>query len=363
MTASATFHAPQPPTDHQAATYQRVTIRRAGSYGRLEFEDRPALRPGPGEVVVNVAAAGVNYADCIVRMGLYSSAREFVGWPITPGFEFAGHVLAVGDGVDDLSVGGEVFGVTLFNGYAGQVCVPRDSLFTIPTGVSLEQAAGIPAVFLTAYYGLIELAAVRAGQRVLVHSAAGGVGGAMVQLAKASGCEVTGVVGGSHKVETALRSGCDHVVDKSTEPLWATVERHVPDGFDVVADANGVATLKDSYEHLRTPGKLIVYGFHTMFPKTGGRPNWPKLALGWLRTPRFNPLDMTNDSRSVLAFNLSYMFEERRLLTEGMARIGSWLEEGAIEPPPVKTYPLARVADAHRDIESGQTVGKLILVP
>jgi NADPH:quinone reductase-like Zn-dependent oxidoreductase len=357
---------PQPAiseTKQLAETCRKVVIRKAGSYDRIEFETVPALEPGPGEVVIQVEATGVNYADCVVRMGLYASAKEFVGWPITPGFEVAGFVGAIGEGVTDLQVGDPVYGVTLFNGYASQVKVARERVFALPEGVSPEEAAGIPAVFLTAYYGLVELAQPRAGQKVLVHSAAGGVGGSLVQLAKVMGCEVTGVVGGSHKVEAAKAFGCDHVIDKSTEDLWALAERYAPDGYDIIADANGVATLGQSYEHLRTPGKLVVYGFHTMMPKSGGRPNWLKLIWGWLRTPRFNPLDMTTSSKSVLAFNLSYMFEEQWLLDEAMERLSGWLAEGKIKPPPVTLYPLEKVADAHRDLESGKTVGKLILVP
>lgn len=348
-------------------TCRRVTIRRAGSYDRLELETVTGLAPGAGEVVIDVKATGVNYADCIVRMGLYASAREFVGWPITPGFEVAGLVKAVGEGVTDLAVGDRVFAVTLFNGYASQVRVAREKVFALPSGLTFEQAAGVPAVYLTAYYGLIELARPRPGQRVLVHSAAGGVGGALVQLAKVAGCEVTAVVGGAHKVDAARAAGADHVIDKSSEALWPAAERHAPGGYDVIADANGVATLGDSYAHLRTPGKLIVYGFHSMMSKStaqgGGRPNWFKLALGWLRTPRFNPLDMTQTSRSILAFNLSYMFEEQWLLTEAVERLTGWLADGSIQPPPVTTYPLERVADAHRALEGGATVGKLVLVP
>lgn len=360
MTATATQNAP---AETATNTYRQVTIRKAGSYDRLELETLPALEAGPGEVVIDVRAIGVNYADVVVRMGLYASAKDYVGWPITPGFEVAGVVKSVGEGVDDLAIGDRVIGMTLFFGYASEVCTPREKVFAIPADLSFEQAAGFPAVFLTAYYGLIELARPRAGQHVLVHSAAGGVGGSLVQMAKAMGCEVTGVVGGSHKVETVKGHGADHVIDKSTQALWKEAEAVASEGFDIIADANGVATLKDSYEHLRRPGKLIVYGFTTMMPKTGGKPNWLKLISGYFRTPRFNPLDMTTNSKSVLAFNLSYLFEEQWLLDEAMTQICAWLEEGTIKAPSVTTYPLEKVADAHRDLESGKTVGKLILVP
>ncbi|NVI98774.1 zinc-binding dehydrogenase, partial [Myxococcus sp. AM009] len=170
-------------------------------------------------------------------------------------------------------------------------------------------------------------------------------------------------VGGTHKVETALAQGAAVVIDKSREALWAAAERAAPRGYDVVLDANGPSTLRDSYKHLASPGKLVIYGFHSMLPRTGGRPNYAKLAWDWLRTPRFDPLTLTNDNTSVLAFNLSYLFEQRAVLEESMARLLGWLEEGKLVPPPVKSYPLDAVADAHRALESGGTVGKLVLVP
>ena len=342
---------------------QKIVIHRAGGHEQLRVEEHPDPTPAPGEVVVRTGAIGVNYADCVVRMGLYESAKEYVGWPITPGFEVAGTVAAVGAGVEDLAIGAAVFGVTRFGGYATHVAVPRHQVFPLPRGFSEAEAAAFPAVFFTAYYALFELAHVRAGQTLLVHSAAGGVGTALCQLGKVAGCRVIGVVGGAHKVDTARAAGADVVIDKSTEPLWPAVERAAPRGCDVVLDANGVATLRKSYDHLSKPGRLVVYGFHSMMPRQGGRPNWIKLAWDFLRTPRFDPLRLTNENRSVLAFNLSYLFEERRILDEGMARMNAWIDEGRLRPPIVTTFPLARVADAHRAIESGRSVGKLVLVP
>ncbi len=341
----------------------RIVVHRAGAYERLQLETSNLPPPGPDEVAIEVHAAGVNYADVVVRMGLYASAKELVGWPITPGFAVAGIVSAVGENVTDLRVGARVLAVTLFGGYASALNVPRHQVFGLPDGLTFVEGAAIPAVFLTAHFALHQLAHPRRGDRVLVHSAAGGVGTSLVQLAKLAGCEVTGVVGANHKVEAARAIGCDHVIDKSTEDLWPRAEAIAPMGFDVVLDANGVATLGASYDHVRAAGKLVVYGFATMMPKTGGRPNYLKLAIDWLRTPRFNPLDMTNKSRSVLAFNLSYLFDRADILAEGMHDIMRWLADGKLVPPPSKTFPLERVADAHRDIESGKTIGKLVLVP
>ncbi len=341
----------------------KVVVHSAGGYERLTFETGALPAAHRGEVRIDVRAIGVNYADAIVRMGLYASAKEYVGWPITPGFEVSGVVGSLGEGVTDLAIGDEVFAVTRFGGYSTHVVVDRAQVFRLPAKVSFEQAAALPAVFMTAWYALFELAHPRPGAKVLVHSAAGGVGGALVQMAKLAGCEVTGVVGKTAKVPTTKAAGADHVIDKSVQPLWREAERIAPDGFDLILDANGISTLGDSYKHLRRAGKLVVYGFHSMMPKLGGRPNWPKLALDYLRTPRFNPLDLTNGSHSVLAFNLSYLFDRADLLHEGIGQVVRWIEDGKIQPPPVVTYPFRDVARAHADIESGRTVGKLVLLP
>jgi len=314
-------------------------------------------------VLAATEAIGVNYADCVIRMGLYDSAKELVGWPITPGFEIAGTVTAVGEGVTDLAPGAKVLAVTMFGGYSTHVAVPRHQVFPLPSKLDAAQAAGFPTVFLTAYYALFELAHPRPGASILVHSAAGGVGSALVQLGRIAGCRVVGVVGSSHKVETARAMGADVVIDKSREDLWKVAEQASPRGYDVVLDANGVSTLPQSYAHLASPGKLVIYGFHSMMPRQGGKPKWLKLAWDWLRTPRYNPLTLTNDNTSVLAFNLSYLFEQKEILAEAMSRLLTWVEEGKLVAPPVKQFPLDQVAEAHRAIESGTTVGKLVLVP
>ncbi|MBX3232243.1 MAG: zinc-binding dehydrogenase [Labilithrix sp.] len=341
---------------------KRVRIRSAGGYEKLEIEEVAAREPAQGEVRIAVEAIGVNFADCIVRMGLYASAKEYVGWPITPGFEVAGRVDRVGEGVTRHRVGDRVIGLTRFDGYATSVVVPEHQAFGFPAAWSMEAAAGFAVVFFTADYALSELAHPRKGASLLVHSAAGGVGTALLQLARAYELRAIGVVGAPHKVKVAKEQGAEHVIDKSSEDLWAAAERYAPKGYDVVLDANGVETLAGSYEHLRPTGRLVVYGFHTMMRRGGpGTPSWPKLALDWLRTPRFNPLDLTNDNKSVMAFNLSYLFEERALIDEARARLMALADRGAITPPATRAFPFDAVADAHRAIESGTTTGKLVL--
>ena len=340
---------------------RRIVIDRPGGYGRLRVEDAPDPLPGEGEILVDVAAVGVNYADCVIRMGLYASAREMVGYPITPGFEAAGTIAALGPGVEGPAPGTAVMALTLFGGYATRLCVPARQVFALPPNVSIEQAAGFPTVFLTAWYALHELAHPHAGDTLLVHSAAGGVGGALVQLGRRLGCRVVGVVGAEEKAAVAESLGADEVLVKSSR-LWERLRRLSPAGYDVILDANGGPGLRDGYRHLAPGGKLVVYGFHTMLPRGKGRPSWPKLVIDYLRTPRFDPLKLTRDNRNVLAFNLSFMSEKADLLARGLGEMLSWVAAGDIRPLAVTTYPFAEIARAHRDLESGNTTGKLVLI-
>ena len=351
-----------------SAPVRKIVIHAAGGYDRLVLESHDDPRPLPGEVVVRTEAIGVNYADCIVRMGLYESAKKYVGWPVTPGFEVAGVVESIGVGVRDLTPGTRVFAVTRFGGYATHVAVPRHHVFAIPDRFDVFEAAAFPSVFLSAYWALMELARPRRGSVILVHSAAGGVGGALVQLGKIAGCTVVAVVGTSGKVEVARKLGADAIIDKSQTSLWREAERHAPNGYDVVFDANGVSTLRESYRHLASPGKLVIYGFHSMLPRAtsagaAGRVRWASLARDYIRTPRFDPLAMTNENRSVLAFNLSYLFERKDVLAESMSALLEWVREGKIWPLRVTRFSLSDVASAHRALESGRTAGKLVLVP
>src|SRR3954471_20931487 len=342
-------------------TMHKVVIHKAGGYEQLKLEMHPVLKPGARQVLIRTQAVGMNYANICVRWGIYESARRFVGWPITPGFEYAGWVEEAGREVEHLKPGDAVFGVTLFNGYSTHVCATADLVWPKPQALGFEAAGGFLAVHLTAYHGLLQNIVIRPRMSVLVHSAAGGVGSALVQLCKLHGLHVIGVVGASHKVEYVRELGADAVIDKSTHALWAEAERLCPDGYDLVFDANGPETLARSYAHLRPTGKLLVYGFHTLLPKQGGRVNYLKAALGLLRIPRFNPLRMTTENRGVVAFNLSFLFGRTDLLHTAVKDLTAWVEAGNIRAPQVRSYALADVAQAHRALESGETTGKLVL--
>jgi NADPH:quinone reductase-like Zn-dependent oxidoreductase len=340
---------------------RKVVIHKPGGYERLRLETHPVPKPGNRQVLVRTEAVGVNYADICVRWGVYESARRFVGWPITPGFEYAGWVEEVGPEVTHVKPGDPVFGITFFNGYATHVCVEADCVWAKPEALDFEAAAGFLAVHLTAYHGLLQNVVIRPGMRVLVHSAGGGVGSALVRLCKLHDLQVTGVVGAGHKVEYVRQLGADAVIDKSSRSLWDEAKRLCPDGFDLVFDANGPETLAQSYAHLKPTGKLLVYGFHTLLPKRGGRINYLKAALGMVRMPRFNPLSMTSENKGVVAFNLSFLFGRADLLQAAVRDLTAWVEAGRIHGPKVRSFALADAAQAHQALESGRTTGKLVL--
>jgi NADPH:quinone reductase-like Zn-dependent oxidoreductase len=341
---------------------RRIVIDRPGGYDALQLREVPLSEPGPGEVLIDVEACGVNYADGIIRMGLYASAKALHGYPITPGFELAGRIAALGAGVESLTIGQRVIGVTLFGGYTSAIVLKADRVFPCPDRLDTVAAAGIPTVFLTAWFMVHEQVHPRAGERWLVHSAAGGVGMALCQLGRLAGVEVTGVVGAAGKVDAARAAGAAHVIDKSREDWRAAARRIVPQGYDAIYDANGVSTLGASWDLLAPMGKLVIYGFASMLPRDG-RVNWLKLAWDWMRTPRFNPLAMTQTNRSVFACNLSFLSAHAERLAEGMRWLLARFEASELEALPVSSYPLEQAAAAQRSIESGSTSGKLVLLP
>ncbi|MBI5243333.1 MAG: zinc-binding dehydrogenase [Elusimicrobia bacterium] len=334
-----------------------VVIRKPGGHSALELAQAPDPRPGAKEVLVRVAAAGVNYADCLARMGWYSAARGL--YPLTPGFEFSGSVEAVGEGSQRFRPGERVLGLTRFGAMASLISVPEDRLWPCPEGWSLEECAAFPAVFLTAWYGLLRAARAEPGETLLVPSAAGGVGTALLQLARIKGMAAVAVVGAAHKAALCREMGAAAVIDRSSSDLWAEARRCAPAGYDVIFDCGGPDTLREGYRQLSRGGRLVAYGFAEMFPRGKDRPDRLSLAWDWLRMPRFSPLELTSANRGVIGFNVVHLFDRMDLADRAMRQLLGWIREGAIRKVPVKAYPAERAADAHRDLESGATIGKL----
>lgn len=337
----------------------KIVARRPGGPGLLRPVDVPPPVCGPGEVVVAVRAAGVNYADCVARMGLYRSAWEMAGWPLTPGFEVAGHVIARAADVPGLPHGLPVIALTRFGGYAEQVAVPASQVFAVPPNLSMEEAAATPVSFLTALHALA-LAAPPPGSGVLVHSAAGAAGLALTRVAASRGLRVIGVVGGEAKRATALAAGAEAVIVRAHG--WPGEARALAlGGYAAVFDAGG-DTLRASAALVAPMGRLVAYGSHGIVSRRGGLLGLPLTALRYLRMPRFGAIELANNNRSVMGFNLSYLFDQRTLIATMMAELIEGMASGRFLPPPIATLPLSDAAEAHRRLQSGRTMGKLVLV-
>ena len=337
-----------------------VSVPKPGGFSSLRVIDGPAPNVKPGEVLIDVKAAGVNFADCIARMGLYASAWHYSGWPLTPGFEVAGIVAQCGTDVPVHFVGRRVVAVTRFGGYAEKITVPFEQCFVLPDTTSFQEGASFPVIFLTASYALNELCCPPKDLAVLIHSAAGGVGGALVQLSRLNRNKILAVVGSSAKTQAALDHGADAVISKDKGDWETQARKFSSGGFLGIFDASG-DTLRESYSLLAPRGRLIAYGSHSVISRNGGILGIPLSVLRYLFIPRYSPLRLTNDNKSIMGFNLSYLFEERVLLKITMTNIINQLTDGRLVFPRITTYPLERAADAHRALQSGHTVGKVVL--
>lgn len=324
----------------------------------MEPEECPSPAPAPGRVRVAVEAAGVNFADLMVRQGFYEAAKGL--YPLAPGFEFSGRVL---EAPADCGVrpGQDILGITRFGGYASEVSVEPWQVWPRPGGWSGADCAGFPAVFLTAWYGLNRAARkIEAGETILIHSAAGGAGGAFVQLGREAGCRVLGVVGSPSKRQTALDFGADAVIDRSGGDLWTQADKLSPDGFDAIFDSGGVDTLRPGFARLKPGGRLVVYGFAEIFPRERGL-GLLSVAYNRLRVPSFSPFEMTGTNRTLAGFNVVHLFHRKELALGAMAPLLDMAAKGRLRRPPVAAYPAEKAAEAHAALASGKTVGKLVL--
>jgi alcohol dehydrogenase len=308
-------------------------------------------------VAIDVSAVGLNFADVFCRLGLYKAAPPF---PFTPGFEVSGIIAETGDGVTNLAVGDRVLATTRFGGYTTRLHVGAEWVRHLPEGWSFEDGAAFPVVYLTAYYGLVTVGRLGAGETVVVQSAAGGVGTAACQIARALDARVIGTVGSEAKRRVALDAGAEQVLVSHRYDVWDEIAGLTDGKVDVVFDAVGGSGLRRGFNMLRAGGRLVVYGFAEMMPK-GGRRNWPLLAWRYLRTPRFSPIDMTGSNRSVAGFNLVHLWNQLELFESVTGDLLAMVERGEIRPFVGATYPFHGVGDAQAFLQSRQSTGKVVL--
>lgn len=331
-----------------------VVITRHGGPEVLQAQERPDPPLRPGCVRIDVAAAGVNFADTMARTGLYPDAPKP---PTVVGYEVAGTVREVADGVEGIAVGARVVAGTRFGGYASQVVVPAVDVVPLPDGLSFEQGAAIPVNYATAWAALHGFGSLRAGETVLIHAAAGGVGIAATQLAKRHGAHVHGTASpGKHD---AIRANGVDVAHDYTRPGW---DNECNDRFDVILDAIGGGSFRRSYRMLRTGGRLVAFGASSVQP--GERRNLLRAARAGLPMLRgFDLIKQMSDSKAVIGLNMLRLWDDRGTLQPWTEPLAALLEDGTIRPVVSDAVPFERAADAHRVIAERRNVGKVVLVP
>jgi len=329
-----------------------VVITKHGGPDVLQVQERPDLPLGAGGVRIDVAAAGINFADVMARMGLYPDAPKP---PCVIGYEVAGTVTEVGEGVTGVAPGQRVLAGTSFGGYASQVVVPADDVVALPDRLTFEQGAAIPVNYATAWAGLIGYGNLQPGERVLIHSAGGGVGIAATQIAKRNGAEVYGTASPS-KHQRIAELGVDHPLDY-TRDGW---ERGLPP-FDIVLDALGGRSFRRSYEMLRPGGRLVAFGASAVV--SGERRNVVTALRTIARMPRFNMVKQMSESKAVIGLNMLSLWKDRGTLRPWIAPLQEMLDDGTIQPVIGGEFSFEDAGEAHGMITARRNVGKVVLTP
>lgn len=331
-----------------------VVITKHGDPSVLKVQERPdPPPPGPGQLRIDVRAAGVNFADHLARVGLYPDAPKL---PAVVGYEVAGIVTAVGDGVDPARVGERVLAGTRFGGYAEMVNVAAADSVALPEAVTFEQGAAVPVNYATAWAGLHGYGSLRAGERVLIHAAAGGVGIAAIQFAKAAGAEIHGTASPGKHAKLA-EFGVDRAIDYRQDNWWKGLGP-----YDMVLDALGGTSLRRSYHLLRPGGRLVGYGISNM--QEGEKRSLRKAAPHALAMLRgFNLIDQLSESKTVIGLNMLKLWDDRGSLEPWITPLSKALQDGTVSPVVHAAVPFAEAPEAHRILAARENIGKVVLVP
>jgi NADPH:quinone reductase-like Zn-dependent oxidoreductase len=340
-----------------------VVLTGTGGPEVLQVQERPDPAVGPGQVRIAVRAAGINFADTLARVGLYPDAPKT---PCVLGYEVAGEVESVGDGVSDFAPGDRVLAGTRFGGQAELVSVDAGQVLPLPDRLSFEQGAAFPVNYGTAYAALVLMGGMRRGDRVLIHAAGGGVGISATQIARNAGAEVFGTASpGKH--EAIRAQGVTHAIDYRGQDFEAEVMRITGgEGVDLIMDALGPTSVRKDYRLLRCGGRLVMYGLSEN-SDTGVR-NIPATLRSLLKMPLatmpwWKSLMMMSENKGVFGLNMLSWWDREGNLDRVTGPLMSELEAGSLEPVVAEAFPFDRAGEAHEFIAQRRNVGKVVLFP
>lgn len=340
-----------------------VVLTGTGGPEVLRVQELPNPVVAPGQIRIAVRAAGINFADTLARVGLYPDAPKP---PCVLGYEVAGEVETVGEGVTGFQLGDRVVAGTRFNGQAELVSVDAGQALPLPAHLSFEQGAAFPVNYGTAYAALVLMGGMREGDRVLIHAAGGGVGISATQLARNAGAEIFGTASpGKH--EAIREQGVAHAIDYRSKDFEDEVLRITGgEGVDLVMDALGPTSFRKDYRLLRPGGKLVMYGLSEN--SEGGARNLPatlkSLAkMPWATMPWWKSLMMMNENKGVFGLNMLSWWEREGDLDRVTEPLLADLEAGRLDPVVAEAFPFDRAGDAHQFIAERRNVGKVVLLP
>ena len=333
-----------------------LVITQHGPPEVLKILDRPDPEVGPGQVRIAVKAAGINFSDLLARVGMYPEAPKP---PSVIGYEVAGDVESIGDGIEGLKPGDRVIAGTRFGGQAELAVTDAGNVFPLPDGWSYEKGAAVPVVYVTAYAGMIRYGNVFAGERVLIHAAAGGVGIAATQIGKHLGAELYGTASAS-KHDAVRGFGIEHPIDYHSQDFVKEIRRVTGEKkpLDLVMDAVGGSSFRKSWSLLRAGGRLVAFG---VSESGGGERREIGKALKMLATsPIFPVLTMMRDSKSVIGLNM-LVLQDTKGLSDYLESLTALMDQGVVDPVVAEAFPVDRAADAHRYLSERKNIGKVVL--
>lgn len=333
----------------------RVIITKAGGVSAITTESMHAAEPGEDEIRIKVAYAGINFADLLMRLGFY---RPLPPFPFTPGYELSGVVDALGTGVSHLEVGQRVVAAMRTGGQASFVNAPKDRVFPLPEGFSLQKAASTPVTYMTAHHMLHHLGHLRPDDKVLIHGGAGGVGTAALQLCQWAG--VTKVWATSSKQKHSIIEAYGaRAIDRHNEDFLAIIKAETDGkGVDHVLDPIGGDNLRRSLSCLAEGGRLYTYGMSAVAPSQKRSPL--KALLAWRKTPKFDALRLMSRNRGVFGVHMGTWSNEA-VMQEQLHRIVEGIHSGHLEPVVDRVFDAKDVREAHQYIHDAKNIGKVLL--